>query len=386
VGERQLLHTAHRITALKELNDMTTPRPLVLLAIVIASIIPAMSVSAQNPQQTDEPVPPAESEVPPAEPGEEIVHSWALAPAGNEDGAGGNRSQLSYTADPGTVLEDAVTLFNLSNVPLVFRIYGTDAVNNPDDGGFEFLPSEEVPTGAGSWVDFGAEQVTLDAFTQATIPVKITIPENTAPGDYIGGLLASNATLSVGEDGQQITLDRRTGTRLAVRVNGPLNPELRIENVQTEYDTSLNPFGGSATVTYTITNLGNTLSGATVDTSVSGPFGLGKQTSEPRDLPEILPGTSLTFTEEFDGVPALGAAVGRVELTPAGENSSEIAPSNSQSMALAIPIVVVLGLLALVFGLLALRAFARHRNSDENPGPPPTVEAVADREPEHQPT
>jgi hypothetical protein len=284
------------------------------------------------------------------------------------------------------VVEDAVTLFNLSNVPLVFRIYGTDAVNNPDDGGFEFLASEDVPTGAGSWVDFGAEQVTLDAFTQATIPVKITIPENTAPGDYLGGLLASNAALSVGEDGQRITLDRRTGTRLAVRVNGPLNPELRIENVQTDYDATLNPFGGSATVTYTITNVGNTLAGATVETSVAGPFGIGKQTNEPRELPEILPGTSLTFTEEFDDVTALGVAVGRVELTPAGENSSEIAPSSSQSMALAIPIVVVLGLLALVFGLLALRAFARHRDADDHQPDPPAVDVVVDREPEHQPT
>jgi hypothetical protein len=362
---------------------MTTLRPLALLAIAVASILPAMSASAQLPQQTDDPAPPAE--VPSAEPGSEIVHSWALAPAGNEDGAGGNRSQLSYSADPGTVLEDAVTLFNLSNVPLVFRIYGTDAVNNPEDGGFEFLGAEEVPIAAGSWVDFGAEQVTLDAFTQTTIPITITIPENTAPGDYLAGLLASNATQTVGEDGQRITLDRRTGTRLVVRVNGPLNPELRIENVQTDYDGSLNPLGGSATVTYTITNVGNTLTGATIDTSVAGPFGIGKQTGTPRELPEILPGASLTFTEEFDDVPALGVAVGRVELTPAGENSSEIAPSSSQSMTLAIPIAVVLGLLVLVFALLALRAYRRHRESDGEPDQP-VVDAVADREPEHQPT
>ena len=358
-------------------------RPATLIAIAAASILPAMGAHAQSPQQTDEPAP-VESEVPPAEPGEEIVHSWALAPAGNEDGAGGNRSQLSYDADPGAVLKDAVTLFNLSNVPLVFRIYGTDAANNPD-GGFEFLGAEETPTGAGSWVDFGAEQVSLDAFQQVTIPVTITIPENTVPGDYIGGLLASSAAVSVTEDGARFTVDRRTGTRLAVRVNGPLNPELRIENVQTEYDGTLNPLSGSAAVTYTITNVGNTLTGATVETSVAGPFGLGKQTNAARELPEILPGASLTFTEEFDDVPALGVAVGRVELTPAGENSAEIAPSSSQSMTLAIPIVVVLALLALIFGLLALRAYRRHRDADGQNGPA-AVDVVADREPVHQPS
>jgi hypothetical protein len=164
-----------------------------------------------------------------------------------------------------------------------------------------------------------------------------------------------------------------------------LTSELRIENVQTEYDGTLNPLGGSASVTYTITNIGNTLAGATVETSVAGALGLGKQTGPPRELPEILPGTSLTFTEEFDDVPALGVAVGSVELTPAGENSAEIAPSSSQSMTLAIPIAIVLGLLALIFGLLALRAYGRHRNAGDPPDSP-TVDVVADREPEHQPT
>ena len=371
----------------KATNHMTTRRRLALLAITLASIAPALSASAQSPQQTDDPdAPPVESEIS-DEPGAEIVHSWTLAPAGNDEtGGGGNRSQLAYVADPGAVLQDAVTLYNLSNVPLVFRIYATDAVASPD-GGIDYLGVDDVPTGAGSWVDFGAEQISVDAKTQVTIPITITIPQNTPPGDHIAGLLASNAAVSSGADGQVITLDRRTGTRLVARVNGPLNPELRIENVQTEYDGSLNPLDGSATVTYTVENRGNTLAGATIAASVAGPSGIGRQEIEPIELPEILPGQSTTITAEFDGVPALGVAVGRVELTPSGVNSTEIESTSGQMLTSAIPIVILLGVLALLFGWLAMRAFARHRRSDGDGAAPHSDElTLAELEPEHQST
>ena len=94
-------------------------------------------------------------------------------------------------------------------------------------------------------------------------------------------------------------------------------------------------------------------------------------------MPEILPGQSTTIVAEFDGLPALGVAVGRVELTPAGDNSTEIESASSQSMTLAIPIVVLLGLIAFLFGWLALRAFARHRRADADI--PPMIEAPQSR-------
>ena len=232
----------------------------------------------------------------------------------------------------------------------------------------------------------GAEQITVDARTQVTIPITISIPPGATPGDHVGALIASSAALSTGEDGGQITVDRRTGTRLYIRVNGPLSPEVTIENVQTEYSTALNPFGGSATVTYTIENRGNTLAGATVEASVSGIFGLGKQTGETRELPDILPGESITFTDEFDGVPALGAVLGEVTLTPSGDNGDEITETSSRSTTLALPIAVLLGLLALLFAVLTVRAIRRHRDRDTEP-PPEVVHMVLDeREPEHQPT
>jgi hypothetical protein len=365
---------------------MTIRRRLALLtAIAFATFAPALSVSAQT-DNTGTP-PPADPNAPIVDSQDnEIVHSWALAPAGSDQAGGiGNRSNLSYTADPGTVLDDAVTLYNLSNVPLVFRIYATDAFNTAD-GDFDLLAADQIPVGVGSWVDMGAEQVPVDANTQVTIPIKIAIPANAAPGDYVGAVLASNAAESTGPDGQRLTLDRRTGTQIIVRVNGALTADLAIADISTDYSSSLNPLSGSATVTYTIENRGNVSLDGTAQVSIGGPLGLADQKGAPTDIPLLLPGGSVTLTEEFDSVPAFGVAVTKVQLDPSADGDVSVAASSQQSITLAPPIALLLFLLILLFGLLALRAYRRHQQRDGAVSPEVPEEADAEREPEHQPT
>jgi hypothetical protein len=351
---------------------MSARRRLAIFTTMLAAaaLLPMVAAATPAPEPTDQPPPADDSAIPPLNPVEpadgleEVVHSWALAPAGTAAGQAGNRPELSYVADPGAVLEDAVTLYNLSNVPLVFRIYPTDAFNN-DDGDFDLLAPEVPPIGAGTWVDLGAEQVTVDANTQVTFPITITIPENASAGDHAGAILASNAAVSTGDSGEQFTVDRRTGTRLFVRVNGPLLPELSVEDLQVDVGTSLNPFGASAAVTYTIENRGNVRLGGDVIASIGGPFGIGEQSADVRRIADLLPGESVTFVEEFDSVPTLGVAVAKVDIDPTGSGGGEIATSSRQSLSLALPIGVILIVLAGVFAVLALRAYRRHRGHDD---------------------
>ena len=371
---------------------MTIRRRLALLTAMLAfgSFAPTLSASAQTddsgtppPEDASEPVvdPPFTDQQ-----GNEVVHSWALAPAGADEAGGiGNRSELSYTADPGAVLEDAVTLYNFSNVPLVFRIYATDAFNTAN-GDTDLLAADQIPVGVGSWVDMGADQVPVDSNTQATISIKILIPENAAPGDYIGAVLASNEAQSTGPEGQKLTLDRRTGTTIRVRVNGALTADLAIADVSTDYSPSLNPLAGSATVAYTIENRGNVSLGGTAKVSIGGPLGLGEQKGAPTDIPLLLPGGSVTLTEEFDSVPAFGVAVTTVQLDPSTDGDVSVAASSQQSITLAPPIALLLFLLILLFGLVALRAYRRHQQRDGAVSPEVPEEADAEREPEHQPT
>ena len=335
-------------------------------------------------------VPPAGGDTPPvviddaipqAAPGE-IIHSWALAPAGSLDpNQAGNRADLSYTADPGAVINDGVTLFNYGTEQLTFRVYGVDAFNT-ESGAIDVTLGTDDPTNAGSWVTMAQEYITLPAGDQATIPFTLTIPENAAPGDYRGAILASNQARSSGNDQQVVVLDRRTGTNMYIRVGGPLSAELAIENMSTDYDGSLNPLAGKATVSYTIVNRGNVSLSGTAQVFVGGPFGLEKQTLPPSDFPTLLPGGSAPITVEVDRAPAFGWVTGEVTLIPEGQDV-QIESLSRTSTTIAIPIVILLGLLALLLGALAIRAFRRHQQSDDHPQAglidPLIVELDADR-------
>ena len=82
-----------------------------------------------------------------------MIHSWALAPAGSLDpNEAGNRPNLSYTADPGAVVEDAVTLFNYGTAQLTFRkgrttrlVLGKAEVTAPPEMSHDRTKKRSVP-------------------------------------------------------------------------------------------------------------------------------------------------------------------------------------------------------------------------------------------------
>ena len=332
----------------------------------------------------------AQSNSDPAEPteqGNEVVHSWALVPAGTEaNGGDGNRPDLSYVADPGAVIEDAVTLYNLSNVPLTFQVYATDAYND-EAGKFAVLGTEETPAEVGTWVAVGENDIPVPAQTQVTIPIIITVPDNVRPGDHVGAILAANATVGTNSEGQEIVVDRRTGPRLYVRVNGPLVPEIAIADIETDHDGLVNPLSGSTTVRYTIEKRGNVRLSGVVQASVGGPLGVGERTGPEQEITDLLPGESFTVEEEFTGVPTLGAVVTTVRLDATDAGGASLETVERTATTFAPPLGLLLALLALLFGLLAARAFKRHRARSAAP-----IEVVTDEhitalsESEHQPT
>lgn len=345
-----------------ESNSMPNPRSALLAtALALGALTGSAAVNAQTP---DDPTPSDPAAPIVEEQGNEIVHSWSLAPAGNDvDGGTGNRPDLSYAADPGSVIEDAVTLYNLSNVPLTFEVYGTDAFND-DNGDFALLGTGEAPTEVGTWVAIGGRQVPVPARTQVTIPITITIPETARPGDHVGAILAANAATSADSDGREVTLDRRTGPRLYVRVNGPLVADLAIADIETEHSGSLNPLAGATTVTYTVENRGNIRLSGTARAMVGGPFGIGERSGVETEVADLLPGESVTIEEQFDGIPTMGVVVTKIDLQPTGDDAATKTPTSRSTMTFAPPIGVLLAVLAILFGWLAVRAFRRHRSRE----------------------
>lgn len=344
---------------------LATISAMVILGVLTPSSWGQGTPPPDGPTGTTDPVDPG------AQPSEDgVVHSWALAPAGSTDPSQpGNRATLTYEVAPGATLDDAVTLFNYSNVQLNFRLYATDAFNN-EDGAFGLLPGEQAPTDVGSWITPAQENITLPARSQATVPVTVKVPADASAGDHVGAVLASSVALGTGADGKVVNLDRRTGARVYLRVEGPLTPELVVEGVTTTYKPSLNPLNGTADVTYRIRNRGNVRMQGTHNVSVGGLLGLAEKDTPSEDLPELLPGEDYTVRVTLNGVAATGLATTKVRLEPATIDGEDL-PSNGRStLTLAPPLTLIIGGLAVWLARRAQRAYSRHQD-------PGVVEAKA---------
>lgn len=334
-------------------------RRIALSATILSVAFLASAVPVNATVPPTEP-PPAAETAPTAQP-PVIEESWALSPAGSlEADAAAQRPDLTYEADPGAVIEDAVTLFNFGTVQLTFRIYATDAFNNAD-GQFDLLSGDQQPVDVGSWVTLPQEMVTVPPGKQVTLPITIKIPAGTTPGDHTGAILASNQAIGAGPEGGAVTLDRRTGTRLYLRVNGPLFPELAVANVETTYHQALNSLGGSADVTYRIENRGNVRLAGAASVTIAGPFGLGERKVELPNVSELLPGEDVEFTVTVEDVSALMVAFTTVRLEPANGASASASASTGDDTTFVPPLTVLLAMLFVLFGVLARRSYVRHR-------------------------
>jgi hypothetical protein len=342
------------------------PWASVVSVALLVSGAPAFGAAPSTVPPTDppttSPAPAPADQTAPTDPGV-IEESWALSPASSlEADAAGLRPELSYISEPGAVLEDAVTVANYGNVQLTFHIYATDAFNN-DEGQFDLLPGDQEPTDVGSWVTFPQDLVTVPPGQQVTLPITIKIPADAAPGDHSGAILASNESTGTGDTGQAVTLDRRTGTRLYLRVGGDLFSELAVADVNTTYHHALDPFSGSADVTYRVENRGNTRLGGTATLSIEGPFGLGEQKVTLADVPELLPGEDIQVTVSVDDVPALMLDTSSITIEPVGgADDGALSASSGEDRTFAPPLTIMFLLLFLLFGILAWRSIRRHRN------------------------
>ena len=320
----------------------------------------------------------------------EIVESWALTPSG-DGGTGGTRSELNYESAPGTVINDAVVLYNYSNIPMTFRVYATDAFNNAD-GQFDALTGDKPSKEVGTWVSIPQENVTLPPAKMVTIPITITIPLDATPGDHAGAVLASSITegaVSTNDSGgsSQVAVDRRTGTRMYIQVAGALKPQLAISKVSSTYHTSLNPLNGTTDVSFRVENRGNTrLTGVPV-VEVAGLFGIGKQTVKMNKLVELLPGQHVDLKTTVTGVPALGIASVTVSIKPEsaeGRPMEGVSVATGTASSFAPPVTVLLVLLAVLMVLLTMRAYQRRR--DAALAAAPAADGALEPEREHQPT
>jgi hypothetical protein len=215
--------------------------------------------------------------------------------------------------------------------------------------------------------------VTVPPATSLEIPIAVTVPAGARPGDHAAGIIVSSKTPGTDAEGHHVVIDRRTGSRLYLRVTGPLNPALVVENVETEYHPAVNPLNGSLDVTYTVRNAGNVRLGAHQRVTVSDLFGTVDE-HKPADIPELLPGSVLTYHQHFSGVAATIRVSADVRVTPfvpksAGDGLSRgTEASSSSAHTLAIPWTLLVALLLL--GVVVFLVRRRRSGSQDDPAGP----------------
>lgn len=350
-----------------------------LIAVALASAVAiglsatAAAATPAEPTDPNDTTPPAVPAT--AEESAEVVQSWTLTPGGGPAGEdAGSRPNLTYQVAPGTVIDDNVIVYNFGNVTTRFDVYATDAFNN-DDGEFDLLPREDVPVDVGSWVALGATSITLDPGKQATIPITVTVPLDAAPGDHAGAIVAAvTATADTG-NGQLINVERRTGTRLYLQVNGPLTAKLAIadSDVDASYDHAVNSLSGAADVSFRVENRGNVRLGGVPRLTVAGPFGLGGTTVELPEISQLLPGEDITVTTRVEGVPALLLMKASLTIEPKQYSGvGDVPVARAGARFFAPPVTVLLALLLGAVITMLVRAYRRHRtpspidNADEH--------------------
>ncbi len=288
--------------------------------------------------------------------------TWTVRTASND--LGDDRTSYSYAINPGTEVADALVIANHGDEDLTLAVYAADGYTT-DSGQFDIDTRDVEGSGIGAWVGVETETVTIAAGESATVPFTVDVPENATPGDYAGGIVTSLAQDSAAAG---VSVDRRLGIRMEVRVSGDLVPSMAVEDVQVSYAGGLNPFsGGEATVSYTIRNTGNAIVSANQAASISGPFGwFAVDAAEIASPPELLPGESWHQEVVVADVAPLVVLTGAVTLIPlvtdASGSTTALEPITASGIGWAVPWTILGVLVVVVLALVLIPRILRRRS------------------------
>jgi hypothetical protein len=230
-----------------------------------------------------------------------------------------SRPYLNYVTKPGARLRDHVILVNFSTFPIRLDVYPTDAVVS-DTGSFGLSDATARPRDAGAWITVRTPhrsgRVRVPARSSVVLPVRVHVPKKASPGDHAAGVVAAYSSTPGNRRGANVRLVQRVGTRVFIRVRGPLHPSLTVQQLGAHYVKTWNPVGtGSAVVTYRVANTGNIKLGTTQQVQIRGPFGTTGQAT-PRPIPLLLPGDHVDVRVVVTGVVPQVWMTASVHLTP----------------------------------------------------------------------
>lgn len=287
--------------------------------------------------------------------------AWTVQTADNANGTA--RGNFAYDAEPGAVIEDSMIVANTGTVALPLSVYAADAFT-ASSGEIDVLVDGTPSIDSGTWVSVAPATLELAPGDVAEVAFTITIPVDARPGDHAAGIVTS---LVSRDPSQSLSVDRRLGTRINVRVAGALAPAAVVSDVAAEYAPSWNPFApGILSVTYSFRNSGNTRIRGQEAVAAAGPAGLFATTAGSSQLAEVIPGSTIEVRSEVAAM-SIGWLEGEVTVTPLGVGlgAGAVAPIAVSFSVAAIPwslyaLLIVAAAIALA-AVLGVRRRARRR-------------------------
>lgn len=290
--------------------------------------------------------------------------SWSVGTAAGDP-------NYRYEVTAGDTVTDEFLIANHSSVNLVLGVYASDAFTT-ESGDTDLLQAGEPSNGVGSWVYPSENTVTVNAGEEVAVPFEIVVPASATAGDHVGGIVTSLVLSEPDADGEQVTIERRLGSRIYVRVSGQAAPSVEFTNLELNYDQTWNPFGGGTlTATYTLNNTGNMVIQGGGQATATPSLG-GEATAQLDEIDELLPGNSVTRSVAISNVfPGFGTEVAvqffpTVE-TPAGDDDLTVEPLLATADTSLFPLPQIIALLVLIAIIVMVVVWLRARNNGTTP-------------------
>jgi hypothetical protein len=303
--------------------------------------------------------------------------TWALVPA-NAEGPDG-RGQLDYVAQPGEHLTDHVAVRNLGEAEITLTLYAQDAVAGQGNA-FEVLTPDDDALQVGDWLHLADESVTVPPRSAVVVPITLKVPADAEPGDHTGAVLASHTP---SQSGDTATTQIRTGSRVYVRVAGPVRPALEASEVAGTYRGRWSPLAaGALDVETTVENTGNIRLMSSPRIEVRSLFGWWTRSEEVSTSEEVFPHATVSTATSMDGVPPLGPlwlTVSFPQVESRGQDLTDtVVATSTTTLVWAVPwsLLVPCVVLGLV-GVIAVRVRRRRRPPSSQESTPGTHDTSA---------
>ena len=292
--------------------------------------------------------------------------SWTFSPY-SASSTSLPRAFFDYTLKPGQTVVDQAALANLTSQTVTFQIYASDAVNVTRGGAFGLLAPSSPMHFVGKWAHPGITQYSLQPHQEIVFKFTLTVPDNAAPGDYAGGLVAKDVQGTVSHSGSiDVEIQQAVGVRIFVHVPGASHPAIAIGGVHLDVHRNgvVGALTGSAkgSVTVDVANVGNaTFQRVTVTLRATGLAGGRVGSFQPSVLEDLLPGSSVTTTFPWSDVPHADLYHVHVDVSTSGGTPPQPRATASVSYWDVPPLLVVIAVILLVLIAAAIFVVLRRR-------------------------